>query len=95
MSRHDAYYEPDDYDDRTDEINERSWELMQVGQEYDYRTIQAVSEAIGDLDLEKANALQAMIDTNDYEKIGRKVMMLALDYMEKFAKDAAESEIND
>jgi hypothetical protein len=36
-----------------------------------------------------------MIDTGDYEKIGRKVMMLAFDYMERFAKDAAEREIND
>jgi hypothetical protein len=42
-----------------------------------------------------ADALQAMIDTGDYEKIGRKIMMMASDYMERFAKDAAENEIND
>jgi hypothetical protein len=47
------------------------------------------------IDKERADALQAMIDTGDYEKIGRKVMMLAFDYMERFAKDAAENEIND
>jgi hypothetical protein len=95
MSRHDAYYEPDDYDDRSDEIDERTWELMKIGGEYDYRTTQAVSEAMGDLDAERANALQAIIDTQDYEKIGRKVMMMALDYMEKYAKSAAEYEINE
>ena len=95
MSRHDSYYEPCDYDDRSDEIDERTYELMKIGAKYDYRTTQAVAEAMGDLDLDRANSLQAIIDTGDYEQIGRKVMMMALDYMEYFAKDAAESEIND
>lgn len=95
ISKHDAYYEPQDYDDRTDEIEHRTYELMKVGGEYDYRTTQAIAEAMGDLDAERADALQAMIDTGDYEKIGRKVMMMASDYMERFAKDAAENEIND
>ena len=95
MNRHDAYYEPNDYDDRSDEIEERTWQLMKVGAQYDYRTTQAVAEAMGDLDKERADALQAIIDTQDYEQIGRKVMMMALDYMERFAKDAAENEIND
>jgi hypothetical protein len=94
MSRHDAYYEPDDYDDRTDEIDERTWELMKVGADYDYRTSQAVAEALGDLDTKNAGYLQAIIDTGDYEQIGRKVMMMALDYMERFARDAAENEFN-
>ena len=95
MSKHDAYYEPQDYDDRSDEIEHRTYELMKVGGEYDYRTTQAIAEAMGDLDAQRADALQAMIDTGDYEKIGRKVMMMTLDYMERFAKDAAENEIND
>jgi hypothetical protein len=95
ISKHDAYYEPQDYDDRTDEIEHRTYELMKVGGEYDYRTTQAIAEAMGDLDTKGADALQAMIDTGDYEKIGRKIMMMASDYMERFAKDAAENEIND
>ena len=95
MSRHDAYYEPDDYDDRSDEIDERTWQLMKAGAEYDPNDASRVAEALGDLDAERAEALQAMIDTGDYEKIGRKIMMLTFDYMEKFAKDAAENEIND
>jgi hypothetical protein len=95
MNRHDAYYEPDDYDDRSDEIEERTWQLMKPGAEYDHRTAQAVYEAMGELSTEEANSLQAVIDTNDYEKIGRKVMMMAYDYMEQYAKNAAEREIND
>ena len=95
MNRHDAYYEPDDYDDRSDEIEERTWQLMKPGAEYDHRTAQAVYESMGELSTEEANSLQAVIDTNDYEKIGRKVMMMAYDYMEQYAKNAAEREIND
>jgi hypothetical protein len=95
MNRHDAYYEPDDYDNRTDEIDERTWELMKPGAEYDHRTAQAVYEALGDIGTDEANSLQDAINTNDYEIIGRKVMMMAFDYMERFAKEAAESEIND
>jgi len=95
MSKHDAYYEPQDYDTRSDEIEHRTYELMKVGAKYDYRTASAIAEALSELDVEGADSLQAMIDTGDYEKIGRKVMMMTLDYMERFAKDAAESEIND
>jgi DNA helicase TIP49 (TBP-interacting protein) len=95
MSKHDAYYEPEDYDDRSDEIEHRTYELMKVGAKYDYRTASAIAEALSELDVAGADSLQVMIDTGDYEKIGRKVMMMALDYMERFAKDAAESEIND
>jgi len=95
MSKHDAYYEPEDYDTRSDEIEHRTYELMKVGAKYDYRTASAIAEALSELDVASADSLQAMIDTGDYEKIGRKVMMMTLDYMERFAKDAAESEIND
>jgi len=95
MSRHDAYYEPDDYDDRSDEIEERTWELMKIGGEYDYRTSSAISEALGDMGVDDAKALQDVIDTGDYEHIGRKIVMMAMDYMERYAKETAEFEIND
>jgi len=95
ISRHDAYYEPDDYDDRSDEIEERTWELMKIGGEYDYRTSGAISEALGDMGVDDAKALQDVIDTGDYEQIGRKIVMMAMDYMERYAKETAENEIND
>jgi hypothetical protein len=95
MSKHDAYYEPEDYDTRSDEIEHRTYELMKVGAKYDYRTASAIAEALSELDVAGADSLQAMIDTGNYELIGRKIMMMALDYMERFAKDAAENEIND
>ena len=95
MSRHDAYYEPDDYDDRSDEIEERTWELMKPGAKWDYRKTQAISEALSEMGVDDAKALQDVIDTGDYEKIGRKIVMMAMDYMEHHAKEVAEFEIND
>ena len=95
MNRADAYYEPDDYDDRSDEIDELTYQLMKPGAEYDPNDASRVAEALGELDTDTASALQDCIDTGDYEKIGRKVMMIAFDYMERFAKDHAEHEIND
>lgn len=95
ISRHDAYYEPDDYDDRSDEIEERTWQLMKVGAKWDYRKTQAIAEALSEIGVDDDKALQDVIDTGDYEKIGRKVMMMAEAYYEHFAKDTAESEIND
>ena len=48
MNRADAYYEPDDYDDRSDEIEERTWQLLKVGGKFDYRTSGAISEALSE-----------------------------------------------
>jgi hypothetical protein len=95
MNRADAYYEPTDYDDRSDEIEERTWQLMKPGAEYDSKNAGRVSEALGEISLADAESLQNAIDTNNFELIGRKVMSIAFDYMEHFAKQAAESEIND
>lgn len=89
------YYEPDDYDDRSDEIEERTWELMKIGGQFDYRTSGAISEALGEMGVDDSQALQDVIDTGDYEKIGRKLITMAMDYMEHHAKEVAEFEIND
>jgi hypothetical protein len=95
MSRlHDHYYEPDDYDDRSDEIDELTFQLMKKGAEYDPNNASRVAEALGELDTDTAIALQDCIDTGDYAIIGRKIMMIAFDYMERFAKDHAEHETN-
>jgi len=95
MSRHDAYYEPDDYDDRTDEIEARAWELMKVGGKFDYRTSGAISEALGDMGVKDSENLQAVIDSGDHEALGRKLISMACEYMEGHAKEVAEFEIND
>jgi len=95
MSRHDAYYEPDDYDDRSDEIEERAWQLMKPGAMFDYRTSGAISEALGEMGVDDAKALQDVIDSGDHEALGRKLICMAMEYMEGHAKSVAENEIND
>jgi len=95
MYNNNNYYEPDDYDDRSDEIEERTWELMKIGGQFDYRTSGAISEALSEMGVDDAKALQDVIDTGDYEQIGRKVVMMAMEYMEHHAKEVAEFEIND
>jgi len=95
MNRADAYYEPDDHDDCSDEIEERTWQLMKVGGKFDYRTSGAISEALSEMGVKESEALQAVIDTGDYGLIGKKIVMMAMDYMEHHAKEVAEFEIND
>ena len=95
MNRADAYYEPTDYDNRTDEIEERTWQLMKPGAEYDPKDASRIQEALAEMSANDADSLQIALDTGNFEIIGRKIMSMTFDYMEHFAKDAAESEIND
>lgn len=95
MSRHDAYYEPEDYDDRTDEIEERAWELMKVGGMYDYKTAGSLAESLSEMSVDDAQSLQDVIDSGNYEALGRKLISMSCDYMERYALQTAEYEIND
>ena len=90
-----SYYEPFDYDDRTDEIEELTWQLMKVGGQFDYKTSGAISETLSEMGIDDSKDLQDVIDTGDYAAIGRKVIMMAMEYMEHHAKKVAEFEIND
>lgn len=89
MNRQDAYYEPEDDQDAIalEEAEHQAWKLMQKGQKWDYQTPQAISEMMAEMGQPDAEALQAIIDTGDYEKIGRKILMLTMEYMEKYALD--------
>jgi len=89
MNRHDAYYEPEDDQDAIalEEAEHEAWKLIQKGQKYDYQTSSAIYEVFADLGVPDADSLQAVIDTGDFEKIGRKIMTMAMDKMEKYALD--------
>ena len=95
MSKHDAYYEPDDRDDRSDEIEESAWQMLKVGGKFDYRTTSAIAEMLSELGTDDDKAIQAVIDSGDYEALGRKLIAMSCDYMERFALEVAEFEIND
>jgi len=92
MNRADAYYEPEDFDDRWDEIEERAWQLMKTPQ-FDPYQAGNISEMMGELSVDMAKDLQAILDTHDFEQIGRKIWAMTYDYMEKYAKDQAEGEL--
>jgi len=93
MSRHDAYYEPDDYDDRSDEIEERTWEMLKVGGKFDYKTTSAIGEMLSELGVDDAKAIQDVIDSGDYEALGRKLIAMSCDYHERYAREVAEHEV--
>jgi len=95
MSKHDAYYEPADYDNRSDEIEERTWQLTKPGAKFDHKNAGRVLEALGEISLADVESLQNAIDTNNFELIGRKIMSISFEYMESIAKEIAETEIND
>ena len=95
MSKHDAYYEPNDYDDRSDEIEERTWQLTKPGAEFDHKDATRVLEALGEISYADAELLQTAINTGNFELIGRKILSIYFEYMESIAKEIAETEIND
>jgi len=92
MNREDAYYEPDDSEDRTDEIEERVATLMKT-KVYDPFIAGNIVEAMGELSVQQAEDLQDCLDLKDFEMIGRKIWAITYDYMERYALEQAENEI--
>jgi hypothetical protein len=87
MTMHDNYYQPDD-EPNDDEIRFRTDELMRT-QEYDAYQLNNVMEAITEISLADAEALQLVLDTKDHLAIGRKIWDITYSYMEKFAESQA------
>ena len=92
MNREDAYYEPDDSEDRTDEIEERVATLMKT-KAYDPFIAGNIVEAMGELSVQQAEDLQDCLDLKDFEMIGRKIWAITYDYMERYALEQTENEI--
>lgn len=90
LINNDNYYEPE-YDPRSDEIEHRTGELMNTP-EYNAYISNHIAEALSEMSIEQAESLQDVLDTKDFHKIGRKIWSMTYDYMEKFAKHAAETE---
>ena len=93
MSKHDAYYEPEDYDNRTDEIEHKTYELMKTA-EFNSYDASNIAEALSELDRNSAESLQEILDTRNFEKIGRKIWAMTYEYLEQHAKTKAENQIN-
>jgi hypothetical protein len=94
MSKHDAYYEPEDDDILIEEIEARTHDLMKTP---DYTPWDSghMAEALSELDVKTSEDLQVCLDLRNFEQIGRKIWSITYDYMESFAKAQATSEIQD
>jgi hypothetical protein len=87
MSKHDAYYEPeDDYTD-SDEFQCEVAELMK--DEYNPCTWGNFCEAFeGVQDPEVVAQLEEMLEKRDFMALGRKLWNMSYEYQERFATDA-------
>jgi hypothetical protein len=90
MSMHDRYYEPED-EPNDDEIRFRTDELMRT-KEYDAYEAGNMIEAMTEMSVADAEALQLVLDTKDHLAIGRKIWDITYSYMEKYAESQAISE---
>ena len=52
----------------------------------------AIAETLSELDKDSAKSLQDVIDSRNYEALGRKIISMSCDYMEKLAMQVAENE---
>ena len=92
MSRHDAYYEPED--DDSDLLDERVAELLKS--DYDPTEYSNFSEGICEANESDREAVEDILkqSTIDYEALGRKLFCMAYDYMEKFAENHAQEDLS-
>lgn len=93
MLNNDRYYEPEDDEPNSDEIEYRTAELMKTKQ-YDPYQASNVIEALHEMSHKNVEALQLILDTKDFTAIGRKIWSLTYDYMEGYALAEAESEFD-
>lgn len=92
MSRHDAYYEPED--DDSDLLDDRVAELLK--EDYDPTEYTNFSEGICEANDADRQAVEDILKqpTIDYEALGRKLFCMAYDYMEKFAENHAQEDLS-
>jgi len=92
MTMHDRYYEPED--DDSDLLAERISELMKS--DYDPTEYAHFAEAISEAKQSDCEAVEDILKqpTINYEALGRKLFCMAYDYMEKFAENHAQEDLN-
>jgi hypothetical protein len=87
----DNYYEPED-DNYSIELQERIYDLVKTDPAYDpsdlFKWGEAIQESCKDAELQ--SFLRDCIEKKEWEKLGRKLYYLSVDYQEK----AAEYDIN-
>ena len=87
MSRHDAYYEPDDdYD--SEELQERIYDAVSKDPDYDPANMMNMSEAIGqESDNESVQQfIKDCVAAKDWAKLGLKLYQLSWEYQESIVE---------
>jgi hypothetical protein len=83
----DNYYQPDD-DNYSFELQERVYDMVKTDPEYDpsdmYKWGEALQETCKDVEVQAF--LRDCIEKKDWEKLGRKLYYLSVDYQEKAAE---------
>lgn len=82
-----------DGEDEAIYIEERVPELMKVGEDYDPTDTGRMAEAISEASDEDQATIRDYIEQKDWAKLGLKLYVIAYDYMEKYAEDAAQREV--
>ena len=92
MSRHDAYYEPED--DDSDLLDERVAELLK--EDYNPSDYQNFAEAVSEAEDNDRKAVEDILKqpTIDYEALGRKLYCMAFEYMERYAENHAQEDLS-
>ena len=74
-------------------IEERTYELMKLGEDYDPTDVGRMSEAISEASEDDQEIIRDFIERKEWDKLGAKLFYMSYDYMEKFAQSAAQREV--
>ena len=75
-------------------IEERTYKLMKLGEEYDPTDIGHMAEAISEASEDDQEIIRDFIERKEWDKLGAKLFYMSYDYMEKFAESAAQREVS-
>lgn len=83
------------YDNEDEEIyiEERTYELMKLGEDYDPTDVGRMSEAISEASADDQEVIRDFIERKEWDKLGAKLFYMTYDYMEKFAESQAQREV--
>jgi len=73
-------------------IEERVPELMAT-KDYDPADVSHMSEAISEASKDDQEIIRDYIEQKDWAKLGQKLYVMSYEYMEKYAEDAAQREV--
>ena len=95
MSGYDSWLESGAHVGEDEEIyiEERTYELMKLGEDYDPTDVGRMSEAISEASEDDQEIIRDFIERKEWDKLGAKLFYMSYDYMEKFAESAAQREV--